>query len=118
MAKKPKPPIKFTATLRLQITTDVKHVKVSKKVWDTLPKERRSYYMGSRTVKSVRGYDRTVYCTIYREDIPVPPYDNPAVERLRRKLKQQRVAFMEMEDAEYITFHSINNFVKEKVNLW
>lgn len=118
MAKKPKPPIKFTATLRLQITTDVKHVKVSKKVWDTLPKERRSYAMYSRTVCNANGHKKEVWGYVYRQNIPVPPYDNPAIERLRRKLKAQRVAFMELEDAEYITFQSINNFVKEKVNLW
>ena len=39
--------------------------------------------------------------------VETPPYPNPLVEKLRKKLKKQKLNFTEVSDGEFITFTTI-----------
>lgn len=42
----------------------------------------------------------------------VPPFLNPLVDKLRKKLKKQKVNFTEVSDGEFITFTAIDKATK------
>lgn len=98
--KKPQP--HFTCTLPMLIMNETTARIVSKAVYDGLAWDRRDTY--SRVQYDDRG--RPQYVAVYQRVDPVPPYHNPAIDRLRNKLKRQRVRWMETvetrDDREYL----------------
>jgi hypothetical protein len=84
MARKPKPAPRFTALLPAQLSHVTKTKTIPQYVYLTLPEDCRSKYWRSSDGK-----------TIYQRTDKIPPFDNPAVNALRKKLRGQRVQFIE-----------------------
>ena len=110
MAKK-KTPVKFTATVKLMITDAKRREVVSLKVWETIAPEDRTY------VVNIHGYGRDERSkTVHYRLIKIPPFVNVVADRLRNKLKRQRVVFTEKlivkDGEEFIHFSTI------KEELW
>ena len=102
MRRRVKAPVRFSASLPAQIIHSTCNEKVTRKVWGTLPDEQRSYALTGRTAP---------YRCIYYKVLPIPPYDNPAIDRLRKKLKAQRVQWSEQrvfqDGREYVNFSTM-----------
>ncbi|MCA6393424.1 MAG: hypothetical protein IM607_18780 [Cytophagales bacterium] len=88
-------PARFSASLPLLITSDKTTKRVSNALWETLPAENRDFYRGCRYVTNARGIETLKSYNVYRRVDFVPPYPNPAIKKLRSKLKRQRVKFTE-----------------------
>lgn len=82
MARRPAP--RFTAILPLLLKEQTEWVKVPTKLRPWL-----------KETLQLRG-DYAV--------VPLPPYENPAVDNLRRRLKHQRVVFTETQADGWVTF--------------
>jgi hypothetical protein len=91
--KKPIP--RFKASVPCIITNDKITKRVSRAVWDALPKENRDCYQDRRYVKNAKGHEVLRGFNVYQKVEPVPPYPNPAIKALRAKLKRQRVKAVE-----------------------
>lgn len=76
--------IRFTAEIPLLTTGQKRRRRISKKVWETLLNDFRDcdVYILNEIVGTWR--------TTYYELIPIPPYPNPAVEAIRRKLRRYK----------------------------
>lgn len=94
MARRKKQKVVFTAELPAKICDDKKYKVVSRKLWETLtPADREDYY----TVRGPKSYR----VRIYRQVFHVPPYANPALEAVRKKLNRYRVPFIELAFEKY-----------------
>jgi hypothetical protein len=85
----------FSARLPVMLREQTKLVRVTLKLWRTLPAEQRQQF---------RSYKRSG--NTYYQRVTLAPYDNPAVLALRKKLKAQRFSYTEQRDGDFIIFKS------------
>ncbi len=107
MKRKTRPPVRFTATVKVMITDSVKRKVVSLKRWEVLdPSERDCVIYQHKWLDKVT-FER---CKYYRL-IQLLPFENPVLGKLRKLLDKHQVAFTEKlivkDDIEYIYFSTL-----------
>ena len=99
MSKKQKAPVRFRAQLPALLSHQVRYV--SKKAWRLLP-------------ENERGIEKGKNWTNYFHRLP--PFDNPAVEKLRRRLKVKRVNYFEwVEPVGGVPFIHFSTLTEDKI---